>query len=63
MPESLAYEITKLAMENSERMVQVHAAAKETLAENVLKNAVIPFHPGAVKWFEENGFTIPDGLK
>jgi TRAP transporter TAXI family solute receptor len=63
MPESLAYEITKLAMENSERMVQVHAAAKETLAENVLKNAVIPFHPGAVKWFEENGFTIPDSLK
>ncbi|MBY6048715.1 TAXI family TRAP transporter solute-binding subunit [Vannielia litorea] len=63
MPESLAYEITKLAMENPERMVSVHAAAKETLAENVLKNQVIPFHPGAVKWFEENGHTIPDNLK
>jgi TRAP-type uncharacterized transport system substrate-binding protein len=63
MPESLAYEITKLAMENPERMVQSHAAAKETLAENVLKNAVIPFHSGAVKWFEENGYTIPDNLK
>lgn len=63
MPESLAYEITKLAMENHERMVQVHAAAAETLPENVLKNAVIPFHPGAVKWFEENGYAIPDNLK
>ncbi len=63
MPESLAYEITKLAMENPDRMVSVHAAAKETLAENVLKNQVIPFHPGAVKWFEENGHTIPDNLK
>ena len=63
MPESLAYEITKLAMENHDRMVQNHAAAKETLAENVLKNAVIPFHPGAVRWFEENGYAIPADLK
>ncbi|SNT02411.1 TAXI family TRAP transporter solute-binding subunit [Tropicimonas sediminicola] len=63
MPESLAYEITALAMENHDRMVTNHAAAKETLPENVLKNQVIPFHPGAVKWFEENGYTIPDNLK
>lgn len=63
LPDSLAYEITKLAMENHDRMVTNHAAARETLPENVLKNQVIPFHPGAVKWFEENGFTIPDNLK
>ncbi|MBL6426765.1 MAG: TAXI family TRAP transporter solute-binding subunit [Maritimibacter sp.] len=63
MPDSLAYEITALAMENHDRMVTNHAAAKETLAENVLKNQVIPFHPGAVKWFEENGHQIPDNLK
>ena len=63
MADSLAYEITKLAMENPERMMQAHAAAKETLAENVMKNAVIPFHPGAVQWFEENGYTIPENLK
>jgi len=63
MPESLAYEITRLAMENHDRMVTNHAAAKETLPENVLKNQVIPFHPGAVKWFEENGFEIPAELK
>lgn len=63
MPEDLAYEITKLAMENPDRMVQVHAAATETLAENFDKNAFMPFHPGAVRWFEENGFTIPDNLK
>lgn len=63
MPESLAYEITGLAMGNLERMVTNHAAAKETLPENALKNAVLPFHPGAVRWFEENGITIPDNLK
>lgn len=63
MPDSLAYELTKLAMTNHDRMVTNHAAAKETLPENVVKNAVLPFHPGAVKWFEENGHTIPDNLK
>lgn len=63
MPESLAYELTALAMENHDRMVTNHAAARETLPENVIKNQVIPFHPGAVRWFEENGYEIPDELK
>jgi TRAP transporter TAXI family solute receptor len=63
MPESLAYEITKLAMENNDRMVQNHKAAKETLPENGAKNSFMPFHPGAVRWFEENGYQIPEALR
>lgn len=63
MPDSLAYEIVKLAMENPERMKQIHAAAKETLPEHFDKNTFMTFHPGAVQWFEENGYTIPDNLK
>jgi TRAP-type uncharacterized transport system substrate-binding protein len=49
-----------LAMENHERLVQSHAAAGETLPENVGKNQVIQLHPGAAKWFEENGYDVPD---
>jgi TRAP transporter TAXI family solute receptor len=63
MPDSLAYEITKLAMENPDRMVQIHAAASETLRENWDKNTFMPYHPGAVQYFEEAGITIPDNLK
>ncbi|MGF1650615.1 MAG: TAXI family TRAP transporter solute-binding subunit [Hyphomicrobiaceae bacterium] len=63
MPETLAYEITKLVMENPERMVQIHAAAKETLRDNWDKNTFMPFHPGAVRYFTEKGITIPDALK
>lgn len=63
MPESLAYEITKLAMENPDRMVQIHAAAKETLLENWDKNTFMPYHPGAVRYFTEKGIVIPDALK
>jgi hypothetical protein len=63
MPESLAYEITKLALDNNDRMKQIHATAAETLASNWDKNTFMPFHPGAVKYFTEKGITIPDSLK
>lgn len=63
MPDSLAYEITKLALDNPDRMVQIHAAASETLLENWSKNTFMPFHPGAVKYLEEKGITVPDNLK
>ena len=63
MPESLAYEITKLVMENNDRMLQIHAAAVATLPENYVNNGFLPYHPGAVRWFEENGFEIPAELK
>ena len=63
MPESLAYEITKLVMENHDRMMQIHSAARETLPENASNNSFLPFHPGAVRYYEEKGIAIPDELK
>lgn len=63
MPESLAYAITGLVMENNERMMQIHAAARATLPENFVNNSFLPFHPGAVRWFEENGFEIDPDLR
>jgi TRAP transporter TAXI family solute receptor len=63
MPESLAYEITKLVLENNERMMQIHAAASETLIENWDKNSFLPYHPGAVRYLEEQGITVPDHLR
>ncbi|MGL1832585.1 TAXI family TRAP transporter solute-binding subunit [Rhodocyclaceae bacterium SMB388] len=63
MPDSLAYEVTKLVMDNHERMMQVHSAARETLPENVDKNSFLPFHAGAVRYYEETGVTIPASLR
>jgi uncharacterized protein len=63
MAPDLVYAIVKSVMENNPRMVQGHAAAKETLPQNVDKNTFLPFHPGAVKYFEEKGFKIPANLK
>jgi uncharacterized protein len=63
MPESLVYEVTKTVMENNERMMQIHGAARETLPENFEHNTFLPWHPGAVRWFEENGYEIPEDLR
>ena len=63
MPESLAYEIVKLVMENHDRMMQIHASASETIMDNVLNNTFLPFHPGAVRYYEEHGITIPEELR
>ena len=62
VPESLAYEAAKIVMENHDRMMQIHAASKETLPENYVNNNFLPWHPGAVRWFEENGFDIREDL-
>jgi len=63
MDDETAYRIVALAMENHEQMMTFHAAAKEMLPENVAANTFMTFHPGAVRWFEENGCTLSDDLK
>ena len=55
--------ITKTVLENNERMMQIHAAAAATLAENWDNNSFLPFHPGAVRYYEEIGIEIPEDLR
>ena len=47
----------------SEYLLFHYGTAEETLPENYIHNKFLPFHPGAVRWFEENGYEIPDELK
>lgn len=61
MPESLVYEMTKLTMENNDRMVEIHQSARSTVPENYVHNNVLPWHPGAARWFNENGYEIASG--
>ena len=59
LPESFVYEATKAVMSDHDRMMNVHKSASETLVENWDKNKVLKWHPGAAKWFNENGASIP----
>jgi TRAP transporter TAXI family solute receptor len=60
--DDLAYRITKTVLENNAALVKGHAAAKETVIENWNKNAFLPFHPGAVKYYREKAIAIPAKL-
>lgn len=62
LPESFVYEVTKLTMENNDQMVSIHKAARTSVPENYSKNTFIPWHPGAARWFNENGYTIPANM-
>jgi len=63
LPESFVYEIMTTVLDNHDRMLQIHNAAAQTLPENMKHNTFLPFHPGAVRYYEEKGFSVPDELK
>ena len=44
-------------------MQQIHSSASETILDNVLNNGFMPFHPGAVRYYEEQGIEIPEELR
>jgi TRAP transporter TAXI family solute receptor len=58
LPESFVYEATRIAMEDNARLMNIHKSAAESIPENWTKNTVLKWHPGAAKWFNENGASI-----
>lgn len=62
MSDEVAYEITKAVIEGNAQMVSTHSAARDTIAENILRNTFIPLHSGAARYYEEIGFAIPSAI-
>jgi TRAP transporter TAXI family solute receptor len=59
LPDQLAYDIVKTLFERKEDLVRVHAEAKNFDMKNQSSGAaVIPYHPGAKKYFAEKGVTL-----
>jgi TRAP transporter TAXI family solute receptor len=61
MPDDVAYLVTKTILENNAAMVRGHPAAKETIAANAVRNAFLPFHPGAVRYYKEKSIKLDPG--
>ena len=53
--DELAYEMTKLLFENLEQLKAAHAAAGAIDIKEAVKNSPIPLHPGAEKYYKEQG--------
>jgi len=62
LPEDLVYKLVKAVYEHHDYLQKIHPFARFTTPENTLKQAVIPLHPGTVKYFKELGLKIPARL-
>ena len=56
MDVELAYRITKALAESTAELAEIHAEGSKWSAENtkpLFENQVVPFHPGATKFYNE----------
>lgn len=63
LSEETAYQIVKAVMENPEPQISALAnLADVDIAELTLSSGTVPLHPGAARYFEEQGYEIPEHL-
>lgn len=55
MDEELAYNITKALFENKDTLVAAHPTAEFLTLESAQCSAALPYHPGAMRYLEEQG--------
>ncbi len=63
MDEDLVYAITRAIFENIDDLRAIHPAANQTTVDFTLSATPIPLHPGAIRYYEETGATVPDALR
>lgn len=64
LSDEVAYNIVKAVMEDTVEQATAFPTVKgQNLAELTLQYATSKLHPGAIRYFEEIGLTVPDALK
>jgi len=59
--DDVAYAIVKTIFENKDEITAAHAKGAELDLTFATEGMAIPFHPGAAKYFAENGITVDTG--
>ena len=59
LPIDTAYAITKAVLSANDPTSEIYPTAAGTRAANAAKNRVLPFHPGALRFYREAGITLP----
>jgi TRAP transporter TAXI family solute receptor len=61
LPEDAAYRLTRAALSAADPRAEIHPSAAGTRAQNAPANGVVPFHPGAARYYAERGITVRAG--
>jgi uncharacterized protein len=59
LPVETAYAITKAVLSAADPKSEIYPTAAETLAANAPTNRILPFHPGAMRFYAEAGIKLP----
>jgi len=62
VPEEDVYQITKTIYANLPFLNNIHPATKAMALEKAIAGLPMPLHPGSVRFYQEQGLTIPDRL-
>jgi TRAP transporter TAXI family solute receptor len=60
--EDVVYRITRVIFENLSFLYSVHKATQVMTLETAVEGLPVPLHPGAVRFYREQGIPIPDHL-
>jgi uncharacterized protein len=59
LPDDIAYAITRAVLSAADPAREMHPSAAATRAANAGTNRILPFHPGAVRFYAEAGVRLP----
>jgi hypothetical protein len=62
VPDETVYQVTKAMWENLPALQEIHRATTDMKPGLALKGLAAPLHPGAARYYREQGLTIPDHL-
>jgi TRAP transporter TAXI family solute receptor len=59
LPIDTAYAITKAVLSAANPKSEIYPTAAGTLSANAVQNRIMPFHPGAMRFYDEAGIKLP----
>ena len=62
LPEEDVYQIVKTMYENLPFLQAIHPATKAMSLDAAIAGLPVPLHPGAIRYYEEQGIDIPENL-
>ena len=62
IPDEAVYQITRAIFENLAALREIHKATREVTLEKALAGLGAPLHPGAARYYREQGIEIPPEL-